>query len=301
MTEFAPVLVVGYTIADHVFTLAEPLRPDGKTSAAAFGKYDGGQAANVSATMATLGLRVAFLGAFGDDGPAIASHASLRKLGVDLSLSRNVSDCPHHLACVLVHGAQRFIAMYKDPRLSLRGLSIPHQFAQECAAMYSDGYEGEAALKLARCAAAFQKPFICDIEVFEPYTNELVSLATHVIAPLSMLLQLTGASDVESALVAMLARGPRAVVATCGADGAVGLESRGGRVIEVSASPCTVVDTTGAGDAYHAAYVAALVHGAEMSDCMQFSADVAALKCSMPGPRVDAVAFRERLTRLRRP
>jgi sulfofructose kinase len=288
------VVAMGYSIADLVFTLKEPLLIDGKTSAAGFATYAGGQAANAAATMATLGLRVALIAAFGDDGLGAACRTALLTRGVDLSFSRILAGCPHHMACVLVSGEQRSIVMYKDPRLVLDSLLVPQHVVATCGAVYTDGYEGTAAVALARQASTFGKPVISDLEVIGPHSEELVGLTTHLVAPAPVLMRIAGKSDLDNALVELLSRGPQAVVATRGAQGAIGRERGAARAIEVPASPCRAIDTTGAGDAYHAAYVAALQHGAPLVERMRFGADIAALKCATPGPNVDASAFRSR-------
>jgi len=73
-------------------------------------------------------------------------------------------------------------------------------------------------------------------------------------------LRLTGARDADSAAAALSEGGADAVVVTLGSRGA--LELADGRVIRASAPEVEVVDTTGAGDLFVAAYVFADLAGA---------------------------------------
>jgi len=46
-----------------------------------------------------------------------------------------------------------------------------------------------------------------------------------------------------------------------------------------------VKDTTGAGDAFHAAYISALKRNLDLKNCLQFANAAAAISVQHPGPR----------------
>jgi len=75
--------------------------------------------------------------------------------------------------------------------------------------------------------------------------------------------------------------GPRHVVITLGHKGSVGLNDDG--LYEQPAFRVNAVDTTGAGDVYHGAYIYALLQGETMANCMRFASAAAALKCKQIG------------------
>ena len=79
-------------------------------------------------------------------------------------------------------------------------------------------------------------------------------------------LQLTGRSDVESALEELSAKVPTLVI-TKGPEGAIGIED--GERIEIPAAPVSyVVDTTGAGDLFAAGFLTARCKGASLERCL---------------------------------
>lgn len=79
-------------------------------------------------------------------------------------------------------------------------------------------------------------------------------------------LQLTGRSDVESALEELKPKVPTLVI-TKGPEGAIGIED--GARIEIPAAPVSyVVDTTGAGDLFAAGFLAAHCKGASLERCL---------------------------------
>ena len=51
------------------------------------------------------------------------------------------------------------------------------------------------------------------------------------------------------------------------------------------AFPVQAVDTTGAGDVYHGAYIYGLLQGWDMPACMRFASAMSALKCRRIGAR----------------
>ncbi|MGB8276235.1 MAG: PfkB family carbohydrate kinase [Alphaproteobacteria bacterium] len=94
---------------------------------------------------------------------------------------------------------------------------------------------------------------------------------------------LTGAREPGPAAAALSGLGPREVIVTMGAQGAV--LSAGGRLEPVPAlRPRAVVDATGCGDSFLAAYVARRLEGETPPASARFAAALAALKIERHGP-----------------
>ena len=77
------------------------------------------------------------------------------------------------------------------------------------------------------------------------------------------------------------ARGPRSVVITLGAAGAVLAD--GNYVTHLPAPKVAAVDTTGAGDAFNGALAVALAEGQPLASAVIFANRVAALSTTRPG------------------
>ena len=93
---------------------------------------------------------------------------------------------------------------------------------------------------------------------------------------------MTGTCDVARGLAWVRAAGPRVVAATLGADGSVGLAADGAAIV-VPAFTVPVVDTTGAGDVFHGAFLQALLQGQPMARALTFANAAAALSCRTVG------------------
>jgi 2-dehydro-3-deoxygluconokinase len=114
-----------------------------------------------------------------------------------------------------------------------------------------------------------------------PVLTELVKRADLVLATLDEAELLTGADEVDSAVRALAALGPRTVVVKRGAAGAVAWHEDA--LLEVPAVPTTLVDPVGAGDAFAAGLLADLAVGRPVAEALNTAAAVAAVDVSCPG------------------
>ena len=69
-----------------------------------------------------------------------------------------------------------------------------------------------------------------------------------------------------------------------GAEGCFGMS--GNDSAFVTGAHVAVTDTTGAGDAFHAAFVHSMLTGFLLPECLTVANDIAAAKCTFLGPRI---------------
>lgn len=94
---------------------------------------------------------------------------------------------------------------------------------------------------------------------------------------------LTGHSQLERALDALLLQAPTAII-KCGSEGAIG-KSSNGESIKILALPTHVVDTTGAGDSFAGGFIATWLDNHDLKICMEAGAAAAARCVSIVGAR----------------
>jgi ribokinase len=92
----------------------------------------------------------------------------------------------------------------------------------------------------------------------------------------------------------MLSLGPQIVVQTEGKDGSYTLTAE--ERFHTPAFDIRVVDTTGAGDVFHGAYLVGLLHGWNLQDVAIFATAVSAIKCTHLGGRKGIPTFEQTLT-----
>jgi sugar/nucleoside kinase (ribokinase family) len=289
------VLVLGNTTADRVMVVDGPWRAGTKAVAAGSRVVPGGEGANVAVTLAALGLRVHYLGRFGDDDAGAASRAALADAGCVLDGCVTVAGCPHHHAVVVVDRAtgERSIVSHRDPRLDLPPDAVEPAWVERVGALSTDGQESAPSLAAAKLAREAGATVFADAERGDDALADLLPWVDELVVPLTVLRQLAGREATDEKVVhAAARRGPRVVVGTAGADGCLAFaddhDHDRHHVAHVPAQPAAVVDTTGAGDAFQAGYIAARLGGARLEPALRFASTVAARKCGVAGPRLHA-------------
>lgn len=282
------VLVIGNSIVDTL--LQVPLIPiDDKIYASSKRLYAGGQGANATQAMALLGLKVFYAGRVGDDSEGELALKSLQAVGVDCAPSIVVKQVLTPTATVIVDTTnhQRTIIMYQDDRIDALKFKDLDQYLRQVDLLYLDGFQIDEAIVAAQQARVLGLPVVSDMEVFDAKRAQLLPWVTHLVAPERVIREIVPEASNLSEALNTLSQRPSlmAVVATCGADGSYGKEANQ-PLVHIPAIPCQVKDSTGAGDAYHAGFVAGLLHGKTLSACMQLGTQVAAIKCAIEGPRI---------------
>jgi ribokinase len=241
-----------------------------------------GGAATVAIGAARLGLSVALAHPLGADPDGDFVRAVLAQEGVRVN-DRQVERTS--VTAVMPIAGERAMATF-DAEASLR----PHDLAQFA--------PRAVALSLPRlaCAPAGSEVYAMvgdeGARAHAGALPEQLRTARALIVNAREAQVLTGAGDAEAAARALAARAPRVVV-TLGADGALSVQGQEDvvRVGGVAADP--VVDTTGAGDLFTAAYIWSDLAGGSPEDSLRWACLAAALSVRVPTAVGGAQTFDE--------
>jgi sugar/nucleoside kinase (ribokinase family) len=291
------VLAMGNTIIDTVMSMPR-IPTDDKVWIDSKKRFVGGQGANAAQGMALLGLSVSWLSRLGDDDDSTWACRHFQSLGMGTE------------HCILVPGAQTMSAtvtvgtdcnsrccfMHKDPALFDYDVS-PHIAGVDLDrfdAIYTDGHQMDLVLPVVKQAAKKGLHIVADIEVLGDETRQLAKLATEVIAPANTIKELAGIDDPGSAALTLADKPGRTVIATAGESGAYGACHGDRSALHVPVHPeCKAIDTLGAGDAFHAGFMAAVARGVPtLKERMGFATAVAAALVETPGPVPSQEALR---------
>jgi ribokinase len=295
------IVVLGDLMVDVVCHLGGPIAP-GSDAPASISMGGGGSAANVAAWLAAAGERPALVGRIGADERGAAAEAALLAGGVETWLAVD-AERPTG-TCVVLVAPDGERSMIPDPGANdgLREGDLPGELLAPGGHLHVAGYAllRRGSRVAARAAIARASAAGMGVSV-DPSSAALLSPAfLDEVAGTGLLLPnvdeaaaLSGEGDPERAARALAGRVPEVVV-TLGAAGA--LWTDGASLCRVPAGPANgsgeggggsggVVDTTGAGDAFTAGFLAARCAGAAPEDALVAGCRLAAHAVRTSGAR----------------
>jgi sugar/nucleoside kinase (ribokinase family) len=254
-----------------------------KTAATSFEAFPGGQIAGAVHACARLGLRAAWVSSVGDDGAADVVLESLRSAGVDVSEVRRIKGAQTQNALILVHGAsgERTVIWHRDARLALKATDLRRTSIQRARALHLDASDPDVAVWAAKIARRAGIPVVLDADHYRPELEPLLGLVDFPIVSREFAETYTTGGAVRDTLARLCVAGARLSVVTLGAIGA--LAKTGDRVIESPGFRVEPSDTTGAGDAFHGAFIWAVLAEFDAERALGFANAAGALCCREAG------------------
>jgi sugar/nucleoside kinase (ribokinase family) len=276
----------GLNAVDHLCVVPRYPEEDSKTPILSFSRAAGGQAATAMVVLARFGLRAKYVGKVGGDETGAFSLESIRREGVDVSDVPAVAGVSNQLAVIIVdrRTGERTILWHRPVEIATRPEEITREKVAVGRVLLVDGHDAPAAARAAALARESRVPVVLDAETVKDGTRDLVPLVDLLVASSRFPALFTGADDRLEALGRLRALGPRFVAMTLGREGAIAL-APDGSVVRSAGFAVEAIDTTGAGDAFHGAFVYGLLQGWTVARTLDFSNAAAALNCTAAGAR----------------
>ena len=256
----------------------------------------GGQVASAMVACQRWGLRARYVGKLGDDAAADLHRAEFARAGVEAKII-TARDCASHQSFILVEDSgERTVLWKRDERLMLRPEELRREWITDARALHVDGRDTAAAISAAGWAREAGIPVVADLDELYPDVEQLIEKVDYLIVSRNIPGQLTGKSDLRESLMATrLQYGCRLTAATLGQDGVLAWD--GHDFCYRPAYRVEVVDTTGAGDIFHAGFIYGLLQRSPLAQTLDFACAAAALNCTAVGARggIQAVSSIENL------
>jgi sulfofructose kinase len=280
------VVGVGANSVDYVYRLPEFPHPDTQAAKLRITHHAvlcGGQTTTAMCMCAAMGLRARYIGVTGDDENGTLLRRELQMRGVDAE-HVYAHRAKNAFAVILVDDrrGERVVLWQRDAALALQPHEIDASVVAQSRLIHVDDVDEDAAICAASIGRSAGIPVTSDIERVTERTEQLVAAVTIPIFAEHVIEALTGARDFERGLRKVRAQyGGDLICVTLGARGAMLLE--GDRLHHAPGLPVEVVDTTGAGDVFRGAFIAALLRGDSPADILRFANAAAALSCTRLG------------------
>ncbi len=296
MTPPSGILVIGDVMTDVIVRPEGPLAK-GSDRRASIAFKPGGSAANQAAWLASFGAKVDFVARVGA-ADVESEAARLAAIGVRPHLVGDASHETGRLIALIDPDGERSFFTDRGANEALEASNVPDALIARAALIHLSGYSFFApsprAAVLDVMRRAGDKPVSIDpasaeflreagAENFLDWTRGAAILFPNA----EEAAILAGSDDPETQCARLAARYPLVVIKR----GAAGAEAaRGARRWRVDAPKVEPVDTTGAGDAFVAAFLAARLAGADLRPALERAAAVGSAAAMIVGGQPDTAS-----------
>lgn len=274
------VLCVGHACYDLIFSVAHHPSENEKIFADSLLSCGGGPAANAAVMVAKLGFSAAFAGYLGQDGYGELHYQELlaHDINTDCLLR---GDLPTPLSTVIVKpDGNRALINYKGNTKPLAADAIDFSVLNPKVILF-DGHEPYISIPLAKQARQTGIATVLDAGSVHEGTQALMGLVDYLVCSEKFALQLKG--DEQTALTYLADYAPFVVI-TLGERGLIW--QHGAETGVIPAMTVNAIDTTGAGDAFHGAFAAAVAAGLDWQSVLRYASVAGSLCCTRMGARL---------------
>ena len=309
------ITVMGSFVADLTFRTPSLPRWGETVMGSAFRLGPGGKGSNQAVAAVRLNAEVAFISMLGSDAFGALARRTYADEGIDSEFVFETTEQETGGAAIIVDAATGENAIVVVPgacfHLTLEDVDRA-QPAIESSSIFMTQLElpipvVEHGLKLARKfgVATILNPAPASSlpESIYPLCDYLTPNETEAAALTGI--SLTGMAEIEQAAEALLTRGARNVVITLGAQGALVKNERLAEQVRAFDAG-TVVESTGAGDAFNAGFAVGLAEGMDIMAATRFGCAVAGISVTRAGTapsmprRTEVDSLLSNLTRTKR-
>ncbi|MGH9451834.1 MAG: carbohydrate kinase family protein [Terriglobia bacterium] len=280
------VVGLGLNATDTVILVRDFPALGGKEKVLGVSRQAGGQIATALVACRRLGLSSRYIGKVGGDDAGRFQLDSLKAEGIDVEHVRVVPGAPNQFGHIIVDQAtgERTVFWDRDSRLAVTPEEVRAEAISTARALHLDGCDVEACLKAAQWARQAGIPVVADLDTAYRQVEKLFPLIDYLLASANFLPSATGENDPFRVLEYMSREfGMKAPGMTLGRDGALVYSE--GRFLYSPGFVVETVDTTGAGDVFHGAFIYGLLARWPLAAALEFSNAMAALNCKSLGAR----------------
>lgn len=275
---------VGLNAVDWIVQVPSYPAHDSKMAIDAMHRLGGGQTATACALCARYGAATRYIGRVGSDDIGQFSRRDLEKEPMEVDLE-TVEGAASQYAVIIVdrETGERTILWHRDPALLYTEGELDRDKVVSGRILHLDGHDLQASIQAARWAHDAAMAVSLDIDRVQSGVEELLPLVDFLIPTTHFVTALTGNEDWREAVAEAQRISGGFVAVTRGRKGVAALWE--GRLFDVAGFPVRAVDTTGAGDVFHGAFLYGVLQGWTVGACLRFSAAAAALACTRVGAR----------------
>lgn len=289
------VLGIGAAVLDTIIEMDSYPKEDIKIKADNVFKTGGGPVSNALVCLAKLGIEAGYAGILPNNSDGIYLRDEFNRYGVDtkhVHFANNKSAFTSYIILNKTKGTRTCIFdrgdIENDPNL------VSLDDIDQYSILHLDGNALPIAKKAIEAAKASHVKISLDAGTLYPGVDAILSDIDILIASEDFARTLTKESDLAKAVMIIHElHHPEILVVTAGKEGGYYLDND--EVHHYNAYRVEAVDTNGAGDTFHGAFLYAYLNGYTIQEACRFASATSALKCQKAGMR-DALPTKEEIT-----
>ena len=253
----------------------------------------GGPVATALVALTRLGVACRFYGITGDDEAGSKIRQSLAEEGVEVKGLQKRKGSSSQQAFIAVENgtAKRTIFWRRPTGNAMQPEELGADFLLNSEFLLIDGLMMDASVAAVKKAQAMSLPVMLDAGSARPGMLELAGLCNYVVASEVFAAGLGWKLTPEALLKEAESLRVKALTITLGESGS--LTVAGDQIIRMPAFTVNAVDTTGAGDVFHAGYIYGLLQKWDLEQVVRFASAMAAIKCLRIGGRTGIPRLKE--------
>lgn len=290
----AQVVGIGAAVLDILVTVDSFPREDTKLQSQQTKFQGGGPCFTGLVAVSKLGVESCYMGTLGDDmyGDYLRKAFDTYHVGrKDVRTVEN-SQSFHSVVLLNVSNASRTCIWNRGTVTAPEYNDINLDVLKNASYLHLDGHQMECAIYAARQAKEFGVKVSLDAGNPYPGIDRLLPLVDVMIPSEEFALKYTGCTTAEEAAAQLYAAyRPETLVITQGSRG--GFLWENGKAVRYPVFPVKAVDSNGAGDTFHGAFLAARVKGLPVFEATAFASATSALKCTRVGVQEGIPSYEE--------
>lgn len=286
-------LGIGLATLDRFLLLEHYPQPDQKIEAVGARVCGGGPVANAVYLLGKLGAKTAYYGILGKDAAGQQIIEELQAADVDTSsvVIDPSFNTPEAQIWVDKSSGARNVSLSCGQAIPSLLSCLPVEMIKRSRHILLDGRDIEAGLETARLTKFSESKIVCDFGSVRPQIDLLIGSVDILIVSSDFARDFTGEDNNKEYTLKKLSKyGAEISVITYGGEGCIWKDITGIR--RHPAYDVKVLDTTGAGDAFHGGFIYGLIQGWDHKKCIEFASRCAAMTCTILGGR-DAIQSEE--------
>jgi ribokinase len=285
---------LGDTAVDLVASVREHPRFGGDSEISVLERHAGGSAANFAVAMARLGISSGLISKVGSDEAGRFLRGGLKREGVDVTHLKREDGATGTIFVIVDRSGQRTMLSFRGVNVRLLPEEIPREYIAGSRLLHVSGYSLVHAPQCNAAVTAMKYAKEANVRIsFDP--SPLVRLAerkmlAETLGLVDLLLPneaeakyLSRKKSIRNAGRTILEKGASIVAIKLGQKGCLVMDEND--EFHVPAFNVETIDTTGAGDAYNAGFLAGHLKGWDLKKSAEFANAAAAFKTMKGGAR----------------